>query len=535
MTSIVIIASGAFVGAELSAEFGLLPPALLPVANRRLFELQVEALEPRFDRIALTIPDSFEMTARDTTWLGNRGVEVIPVDPALDLRRSLLQAIGALELESGSLAINHGDTLIRDAALPAGDAISVNRTHQAYRWAQYTSADGTTIESVSDEHQPEGLGEADVVSGFFSFSDVSDFTLSLALTETFTGAVDRYAHRHTVALFAPSEWLDFGHVNSYYVSRSRLTTERSFNDLRIRDGLVWKSSSKSDRVEAESHWFASVPYQVRAFAPQYLGRFSAHGAQGYRLEYLHYSSLADLFVFGRLPDYTWATIVGRCADFLRACREASLDEVAEVSDYASMHRVKTSLRLADWAAAEGQSLEKGWRVNSRPVPGLLAIVDELATVIEAHPAPAATIVHGDLCFSNILFDFRSDSVRVLDPRGQDAAGRVTAWGDQRYDAAKLLHSTNGLYDFIIAGHIESRLVGERDLEIDTASAHASRFAGAHLEALLAELFPGQRASIRAMTTLLFLSMLPLHADHPRRQQTLLANALRLYVEGEIDR
>jgi hypothetical protein len=34
--------------------------------------------------------------------------------------------------------------------------------------------------------------------------------------------------------------------------------------------------------------------------------------------------------------------------------------------------------------------------------------------------------------------------------------------------------------------------------------------------------------------LLFLSMLPLHADDPRRQQALMANGIRLYLEWTSD-
>jgi hypothetical protein len=37
-------------------------------------------------------------------------------------------------------------------------------------------------------------------------------------------------------------------------------------------------------------------------------------------------------------------------------------------------------------------------------------------------------------------------------------------------------------------------------------------------------------AIRAIALCLFLSMLPLHSDSPARQQAMLANALRLFIE-----
>ncbi|MBC7168849.1 MAG: hypothetical protein H5U23_16020, partial [Phenylobacterium sp.] len=45
MTPVRLIMSGAAVGQELAAEFGPLPPSLLPVGVQRLYELQVAALE----------------------------------------------------------------------------------------------------------------------------------------------------------------------------------------------------------------------------------------------------------------------------------------------------------------------------------------------------------------------------------------------------------------------------------------------------------------------------------------------------------
>ena len=57
-------------------------------------------------------------------------------------------------------------------------------------------------------------------------------------------------------------------------------------------------------------------------------------------------------------------------------------------------------------------------------------------------------MHGDFCFSNILFDLGHQIVRVIDPRGR--FGQKGIYSDPRYDMAKLRHSIGGLYDFIVA-------------------------------------------------------------------------------------
>jgi hypothetical protein len=54
--NITLITSASYVADELAAEFGLLPPAFLPVGHNRLYDLQVGILG---DGVHLTLPQSF--------------------------------------------------------------------------------------------------------------------------------------------------------------------------------------------------------------------------------------------------------------------------------------------------------------------------------------------------------------------------------------------------------------------------------------------------------------------------------------------
>lgn len=57
------------------------------------------------------------------------------------------------------------------------------------------------------------------------------------------------------------------------------------------------------------------------------------------------------------------------------------------------------------------------------------------------------IIHGDLCFANIMVDNTFSFIKVIDPRGK--FGDFDIYGDYRYELAKLFHSVDGKYDFII--------------------------------------------------------------------------------------
>ena len=58
------------------------------------------------------------------------------------------------------------------------------------------------------------------------------------------------------------------------------------------------------------------------------------------------------------------------------------------------------------------------------------------------------LIHGDLCFSNILYDVPNNQYRIIDPRGKWGD---SVFGDIKYDLAKLRHSIVGGYDSINNG------------------------------------------------------------------------------------
>ena len=63
-----LIMSGAYVTEDLKAEFGTIPPAFLPLGNRRLFQHQIQKI-PKGKSIYLSLPDSYKIPEVDNTWL----------------------------------------------------------------------------------------------------------------------------------------------------------------------------------------------------------------------------------------------------------------------------------------------------------------------------------------------------------------------------------------------------------------------------------------------------------------------------------
>lgn len=531
MNSAVIITSGRLVDPELQAEFGAIPPAFLPIANRRLFELQVESLREYFDQLAMTLPQDYEISERDAVWLQQNKVQIILVSSELSLKESILLALSQLNLDAGCVAINHGDTLFEGISLPSGkDVYSVNHSEYPYLWAFFDESPDGNIVKVSLKEELTKISGKEVLSGFFQFTDFQHFITCLALSPNFSAALDRYVAKTTVHPIRPKSWLDFGHVQSYFHSRSRMTTERAFNKISVEGRILTKRSSLSSKLHAESNWYTSIPNSIRAFTPQYLGEPDGNPRNGYSLEFLNTPSLADLYVFGRMSQLTWDKIFGDCAVFLDACRLEKPDRSFSMPSSSGLYGDKVSLRLAKFSNESSIDLDSKWRYNGETVPSINEIVHDLGQIINESTSPEVSLIHGDLCFSNILFDSRGGHIRVIDPRGEDAFGNFNIFGDQRYDLAKLHHSAIGLYDFIIAGHLQAKSPSPYELEFQIHDKLQNVNVQNSYRELQTRFYPDQERVIAAISCSLFFSMLPLHSEDEQRQTSLLANAFRLYKE-----
>jgi hypothetical protein len=506
-----LIASGAYVETELLSEFGKVPPSFLPVGNKCLLEYQIERFRKFYSRVDLTVPHDFEFDEVDARYLHSAGIRVCRTAAGMALGEAI-HAYLANWPPQGPIDILYGDTLITDDELAGTDWVAVGSSDEYYHWHHEARADG------------HGGG---TWTGMFSFSDSVLLREKLASHHDYIAAVTAYGESlGELERRRVNGWLDFGHVHTYFNSKRTITTQRHFNNLVIADGIVTKSSDDRKKMKAEASWFEQAPAPVRAFLPVFISKNDS-GPASYSLEYLALPTLNELFVFGRLPERVWKKIFSACETYFKAAAsiEACEPLPADFNEYT--YYGKTIERLEAFSRQAGISLHATWNFNGIETPSLLAIAQEAAAAV-IRSAPHASFIHGDLCFSNILFDFRSGRLKVIDPRGTDAKGRITAFGDFRYEIGKLAHSVIGLYDFIVARRyflsidgrtVRFRIPSEKTIPLQKMFSE-TRFRGRTPEEW--HCYP--------VMLLLFLSMLPLHTDDGGRQQALLANSLRLYLD-----
>lgn len=517
----IIINSGAYVIPEFQAELGRIPPCMLPIGNRKLIENQVNELRQHYrqEKIYVTLPESYRLTLNEHHLLQELQVTPIATSDDFSLAESVLFALNTSDGDENTvIRLIHGDTLILNLPNPSqANALGVAYSSDDYGWQVERMDSGRSL----------------IWCGFFSFSHRKDLIQTLALSRGhFVKAVQDYRRRHPMELLHLENWHDLGHVNTYFRSRASITTQRAFNTLQVVQGVVYKTGEPDIKIQAEGNWFDRLPVRLRRFTPQLIDKGTSRKGQSYyQLEYLPIMPLNELFVHGRNSASEWRRLFELLNQFLQLCAaEATSPETQAAirEDFDQLVAEKTHKRLKEYSLSTNFDLDHPMQYATHRLPSIRQIAEDCIQRARELPALPA-VMHGDLCFSNVLFDSRADQIKVIDPRGLTAQGELSIYGDQKYDLAKLAHSVVGLYDFIIAGRYRLIEQGayqvELDFELDERIYEIQQIFSNHEFGHNLSM-----SQIMPLVILLFLSMLPLHQDRPDRQRAMLANAVRLYLK-----
>lgn len=354
------------------------------------------------------------------------------------------------------------------------------------------------------------------------------------------------AYQGTMSITVP-DWLDV--IRLPPTGHTDAVAARCFNQLVIEPqaGYVRKSSFKTAKMNQEISFYQQIPSSLCLYFPRLLAVSQTGETASYQIEYFPFRSLSQYFVFYPLPLSRWQQVFEQLLDIhARFCAQSG--PAPDSARLFAFYWNKTQERLAEARLQPGlQALIEApvLQINGRNMAG----ISKLQPIMQAHlqrlcKTATSGFLHGDLCFSNILYDPNSSMLRLIDPRG-DFMGSVNQ-GDPRYDLAKLLHSIHGRYDFILNDLFEISVTMPTDT-VPAGAAPAGTAPAAHPPVV--ELQIGSRPETAAieqafmsalqqygqfalkdlilLEALLFLSMLPLHQDKPLRQKAFLMTGIRL--------
>lgn len=386
------------------------------------------------------------------------------------------------------------------------------------------------ISSVLEKH--ESNENAYPIAGVYYFENIKNIidyidNEDLEITEI----IKVYLYKNLKVRFVKSiRWLDVSHIFSYYKSKKEMISSRYFNSFDYNDilGTVIKYSQDKNKLRNEILWYLNVPKEIRAIIPKIID-YSIDGNVFVEMEYYGYTSLSELFVYGDLTDEIWKNIIYKLFKIIELFKRYKGDVTVE--DYESIYAEKTFERIEDLKKDEffqEMILYNEFYINKKRFLGWKWFKDKIINKIKDLYCPDDNcIIHGDFCFSNILFDINNGIIRIIDPRG--SFGNNLIYGDIKYDVAKLRHSICGKYDLIINDLFYYELK-ENNLTLNFNLVNDNLI---RLEEYFDEILEENGFNvndIKFIEALLFISMIPLHRDKPNRQVVMFARGIELLNE-----
>ena len=163
-------------------------------------------------------------------------------------------------------------------------------------------------------------------------------------------------------------------------------------------------------------------------------------------EYYSYPPLSEIWLYSELSIEIFKSIIDKLFKVLNFFQNYPRDLL--IQNYNDIYIQKTKSRLLEIKNPKLSGLMKSQHiiingVSYRNWNQLESKVFDF--VSKLYNIDHNCFIHGDFCFSNILYDIRSGIFKIIDPRG--LWGEST-YGDIKYDFAKLRHSISGGYDYI---------------------------------------------------------------------------------------
>lgn len=318
-------------------------------------------------------------------------------------------------------------------------------------------------------------------------------------------------------MFDHLEVIDLRSARNFLRFITGSTEARHFNQLDSTDGVLTKSSTDIAKMRAEYAFFHAVPEEMKRFLVPTFGFVEDGHKACYSMEHLVVPDVALQAVHHALSPPNYETLIGQFFAFWQARATRKIGKAAVRDVGADQILGKMTRRLADL-----RRMREGQRIDcllsaARPGGGLDDMEARANALInhalDLDPSDSLAVSHGDPCFSNMLFDRRTALFRLIDPRGSETAEGAEM--HPLYDLAKFSHSVLGNYDFVNSDLFTCTV--DEGLDI------AFSLEGGGTPEAAREVFRQRVADaginlwiMRAYELSLFLSMLPLHRDHPRK-------------------
>lgn len=355
------------------------------------------------------------------------------------------------------------------------------------------------------------------------FPSVSSYRKFVEESEADSGLMALRLKEETV--LESGAFVDLGKRNEFLRFITSGFDARFFNALQGDEYTVTKKSSNKNKIKSEYNFYHMLPETMKMWFVMPFHYQEEEDSASYTMERLHVTDIAIRYVHGAIDGDEMHDILDKLFYFLsiREKKEVSIETYREVRERLYVKKVEERID----ALKEHPSFPRLETLirSGTGYDGIDAIVDKYKKVYHdltknEKRKPELVIGHGDLCFSNILYQKDAGLLKLIDPKG--CLSEEELYTDPYYDLAKLSHSICGNYDFFNSGLYEVTLGEDMRFHLSVDSENAATM----------EIFQDylrkagfDYRTVRIYEASLFLSMLPLHMDREQKVFALLLNAI----------
>ena len=231
---------------------------------------------------------------------------------------------------------------------------------------------------------------------------------------------------------------EIGTILSYNEYNDNSNKCRPFNKMEFSKNEVIKTpitKQGADLAKDEIAWYKKVKKlgfnkipEIYSFSPLKMSRVRGRNVFEY----------TDLSVMQK------EIILGKIVDGLRELHSLEEPIDAVVPDVIENYLDKTFSRIKDVQDLIPFAYDEYILINGNKCHNAYYCYNEIKRKVNEFIPEKFKLIHGDITFSNLMFDSFEEQVVLIDPRGN--FGKTKYYGDEYYDWAKIYYSLVGNYD-----------------------------------------------------------------------------------------
>ena len=526
----VLILSAGKIEKELEKIFGNIPSGLIPLNGKPvIFRIIDKLLDEDFRKISITIGYKKEIIQKiiSEQYKKNVNLEFISTSFEKPPGNSIKTAIKYCPEEK--LLIILGDTLVGNNLTElVGKGNSFVLISQKFdnpeNWCIITQKDQKIDEIFDKEKNLVKNDKHYVLVGGYFFNDAELLKQILADVDDkvkleISSIVKKYKNEKDVIVELAEQWHDVGHLENYFSTKQFLLKARYFNSLQFDDvaEIVTKKSENKEKLINEINWYKKIPKAISKIVPKILDSDVSDNPY-MKLEYIKYPTLADIWLYSNFSSDFWVKIIDGLFEIVNEFNRYPGD--VTIQEYNFIYFEKTVQRIDELIKSNDLFKEIFHEnfilINGKEFKNWPVIKHEIKLKInDLYKKEDNCLIHGDLCFSNILYNSKNKNFKLIDPRGKWGQGIS---GDIKYDIAKIRHSVVGGFDTVTNGLYSATYDEKNGIIFDTHKPKNYQMICQKLDSQIKQRW--NLDGIKLIEGLLFISMLPLHKDDLERQLAL---------------